>query len=500
MIPSFEKNLRILIVENDRALQRDFQLMLMPNNQLWQAYSLQEAKPLIAQHSFDLVLLDLKLPDGLGFSLLPELFSSQKHGPIFFLSGDDNPASAALALEKGAAGYLLKTLDPANQLLEQLPTLFQSAKPRHNPTSPSFRYEILGGSLRIRELKSTLAKISQFSNGHVLILGPSGSGKELIARRLNALKGGNRPFVIVDCATLSEAQFESHFFGQSGSSGLAADSNPAQIGCIERAHHGDLFLDGIGNLSLALQAKLLRFLEDGKFSPVGSQEVRHSDFRTLASSNLSLKNLLDRSFFRIDLYHRFMVTVEAPALEQHKEDIPTLARYFLHTTKGHEYNFGPQVSEFLMRQCYRSGNVRALHNSLEGALIAAQARHSQQLTEEDFQSLGVKSNPFAQEDPLPIVGGQQPSPAWVATPPQDPHPELVSVSQLPASLSEVNPESYKQFNHQREHDFLHRAFRLCDENATRLGKALAWSYPTTLKKLKDAGISKKENPKDRNTH
>ncbi|GKX57212.1 DNA-binding response regulator [Leminorella grimontii] len=334
-----------------------------------------EAIERVKQTPFDLVLSDVRMSEMDGIAALKAIKAYNPAIPILIMTAYSNVESAVEAIKSGAYDYLTKPLDfdmlrlTIERVLEhaRLKTENQDLKQRLTLD----RENMIGRSPQMRRLMDMIATIAP-SEATVLICGESGTGKELIARSVHANSARkDRPLVTVNCAALSESLLESELFGHEKGAFTGADKR--REGRFMEADKGTLFLDEIGEMSLLMQAKLLRAIQEREIQRVGSNQTLNVDVRLIAATNRDLKAEVDAGRFRQDLYYRLnVVTIDSPPLRERTEDIPVLAMYFMEkfaarnrkTVKG----FTPQAMDMLLKYSW-PGNVRELENAVERAVI-----------------------------------------------------------------------------------------------------------------------------------
>lgn len=349
------------------------------------AASGREALEQAQRYKPSLILLDVMMPDADGYSVTHtlKLDDELKYIPIILLSAHDSLTDVVRGLDEGADGYLSKSCEPDEVLARVRAALrlrkIYSELQRSTGIQERLAEELRGGpegptlvgkSGTMERLREMIRKVGA-TDAAVLITGPSGSGKELVATALhNSSPRHNKPFIAKNCAAFSESLLESELFGYQRGAFTGAEKN--RLGLFEAADGGTLFLDEIGEMSPTLQAKLLRVLQDGTFLPVGSTESRHVDVRIVAATNRNLETMIEQGQFREDLFYRLnVVRLELPKLSARREDIPELAQHFLKlalTGKGVMKILSPQVIEYMTAYEWR-GNVRELRNEIERLLI-----------------------------------------------------------------------------------------------------------------------------------
>ncbi len=346
---------------------------------------LAEAEP------FDMALVDLRMPDLDGLGVLGRLATIQPDLPVVILTAFATIETAIEAVRAGAYDYLSKpfrmeeikvvvrrTLEARRLALENLHY--------RQELKAQYRFEnLVGQSHQIVEIYKLVARVARLDTT-VLILGETGTGKELVARAIHyASARGDRPFVVVDCASLPETLFESELFGHER--GAFTGALAARRGLLESSDGGTCFLDEIGDLTAPLQAKLLRTLQERTIRRVGGNQPIPVDVRIVAATNRELRKLVAEGAFRDDLYYRLnVVTLAVPPLRERTEDIPLLAQHFLEKfarAAGHPLKrLAPETQALLARYQW-PGNVRELEHMIERAVALAS---SEILLPDDFPS------------------------------------------------------------------------------------------------------------------
>ncbi|KPK20572.1 MAG: Fis family transcriptional regulator [Betaproteobacteria bacterium SG8_41] len=336
----------------------------------------------VDERHYDLIILDIMMPEMDGLEVLQRVKETHPDIDVVMITGLSQIDVAVRAMKLGALDYLPKPFDP-----DQLKLVLERALERRrllqeninlkSALSSKYRFEnIIGASPAMQTVYRLIAQCAP-TNSTVLITGESGTGKELIARAIhyNSLRK-DRPFVPVDCNSLSETLLESELFGHVKGSFTGAITN--KRGMFEVANGGTLFLDEIGNISLPTQAKLLRVLQEREFRAVGDTRTQTTNIRLVTATNKDLKAMVADGSFREDLYYRINIfPIHMPALRERREDIPPLAFHFLNVFKG---ELGKQVSEFsdgamnaLVNYDW-PGNVRELENTVHRAMILANTK------------------------------------------------------------------------------------------------------------------------------
>jgi len=374
------------------------------------AQSGQEAIERIDTERFDLVISDIMMPEMSGIELLTEAKKRRDDLHFIVMTAYASVDSAVEALKKGAVDYITKPfkIDEIKQVIRTLiqynsaPTVGKAVKGKRADRFTLDRF--IGKSEIIAKLKQLVLQIAE-SDSIALILGESGTGKDLIARAIHAhSRRQDMPFVAINCAAIPEQLLESELFGhQKGSfTGAIKDKE----GLFRVADGGVLFLDEIGNLTTGLQVKLLRVLETQEFTPVGSTIPLKVDLRLIAATNSDLEEDVKANRFRADLFYRLKVLpIFLPPLSQRREDIPLLAEHFLNRLAG-KHNavakkLSPEAERLIMAAAW-PGNVRELENTITRAFLLSKA---ETIKPEDFP------DKFAKEEVSEELAPEQPNPA-----------------------------------------------------------------------------------------
>lgn len=353
-------------------------------------YTITAARENIKANQPDILLLDLKLPDGIGLDFLDEVKSTNPEIPVIMLSGYGTIAAAVEAMKKGAENFLTKPVDP-DHLLIHLKRIVEH-KHLHNLLIiqdlelADKRKMVIGKSERMKELIKT-CQTSAKSDATILITGETGTGKHLIAHYIH--QNSNRsqyPFVYVNCATFTENLLESDLFGHE--KGAFTGAIKQKRGRMELANQGTLFLDEIGEIPLPLQAKLLHFIEYGEFQRVGGTQTLRSNTRIVCATNRDLSEELKTGRFREDLFYRVnVIQIQVPPLRERREDIPIYIDYFLEKYSLDISKMRCELNEKLAEKLKNypwPGNIRELQNAIERAVVLCPTH---KLQEKDFPFL-----------------------------------------------------------------------------------------------------------------
>ena len=326
---------------------------------------------------YDLILLDIRLPDGSGLSILKLLSEQGVASKVIMISGEGTISDAYQATQLGAFDYIEKPFTPERIIVSAERCIdFNRIRSDHKRLKEKLANEqiLLGNAPKIKALLGTIKKVAP-TNGRVLIIGESGTGKELVAKEIHRLsERSNRNLVKINCAAIPENLIESELFGHE--KGAFTGAIKTRKGVFERAHNATLFLDEVGELDLGVQAKLLRVLQSGELSRVGSEQTIKVDVRLITATNRNLEEMVKNNDFREDLYYRLnVVCLQVSPLRERKTDIPILAEAFLRES-CEEHSLGDlQFSDAALKQlmeCPWQGNVRELKNYIERAAILSE--------------------------------------------------------------------------------------------------------------------------------
>lgn len=367
----------ILIIDDDDSMRSSlWHMVKRMGHQAESASTLREGLEKASSGAFDVVLLDVSMPDGNGLDILPDIQRTPAEPEVIIITGYGNPDSAELAIRSGAWDYIEKGTSLKAMTLHLVRALqYRQEKIASRGASVTAlkRHDIVGNSHKIRDCLDLVAQAAA-GDTSVMITGETGTGKELFARAIHSnSRRAEGNFVVVDCAALPETLVESLLFGHE--KGTFTGAEKAREGLIQQAHGGSLFLDEVGELPLSVQKAFLRVLQERRFRPLGSQREQVSDFRLISATNRDLDQMVRDGSFRDDLLFRLRAfAIELPPLRERPEDIKELARHHVDrlcerygfATKG----FAPEFLETLTQHSW-PGNVRELVNTLERALASA---------------------------------------------------------------------------------------------------------------------------------
>lgn len=366
--------MKILVVDDERAIRNSLKEILSD-----EGYAVDTAEDgataldMAGKERYDVFFCDIKMPNMEGTEVLEKLKKDGIDSAVIMISGHGDIDTAVECIKKGAFDFIQKPLD-LNRILITIKNATERSKiitENTNLKKKVFGQQMVGESAPIKHLREMIEKVAP-TDARVLITGPNGSGKELVARSLHQQSNRSAmPYIEVNCAAIPSELIESELFGHE--KGAFTSAIKQHKGKFEQADGGTLFLDEIGDMSLAAQAKVLRVLQERKLSRVGSDKDIDVDVRVIAATNKDLRAEIEKGNFREDLYHRLSVIVlHVPSLDERKDDIPLLVNYFndkVSTESGMpKKEFSPQAIKMLQDKSW-TGNIRELRNVVERLLI-----------------------------------------------------------------------------------------------------------------------------------
>ena len=402
---------RILIADDDPDIRDGCaQVLSRLGAHITETSTGREALRLLGRYEFDLLLLDLKMPDVNGLDLLRTIREQDENLSVIMITAYGTIQNAVEAMKMGANDFLPKPFEPEELRLVVRRTcnarrlVLENMYLREELKRKEGEVCIIGQSRPLLKIFDQVQRLAP-TDSTVLITGESGTGKGLIARHIHELSLRHKhPFVSVDCSTLVPSLFESELFGHVKGAFTGAEVN--KVGKFELAGGGTLFLDEISNINMELQAKLLKAVEEKEISRVGSQRITKVDVRIIAATNQDLKSSVQQGKFREDLYFRLnVVALRTPTLRQRRDDIPLLADFFLKKA-GEKYNrpglgLTPAAIKF-MQSYHWPGNVRELENTMERVVIFA-TRSAIDVA--DIEAAGLRQGSWDRPEAVRRTGG-----------------------------------------------------------------------------------------------
>jgi DNA-binding NtrC family response regulator len=369
---------RLLIVDDEPNLRRVLSSDLrLDGHSVEEADGVTAAVPLLTERDYDVVITDQKMPDGDGLKVLSIAHESDPSVAVIFLTAVPTIELAVESMRQGAFDFVSKPFNPevvratVRRACERTNLLRENQLLKSTVGNLLGADTIFGNSAQIREVRDQIARVAP-TDATVLIVGETGTGKELVARAIHRnSRRANKPLIAVNCAAFTETLLESELFGHERGAFTGADR--ARQGLFEAAHGGTLFLDEAGEMSAAAQAKLLRVLVDGQVLRVGSTQARTVDVRVLVATHRNLEERVQQGLFRQDLYYRLaVVPIRIPPLRARKEDIPGLCEILsvqiARDLKVRPKRMSPEALQKIVNYTF-PGNIRELRNLLERAHI-----------------------------------------------------------------------------------------------------------------------------------
>ncbi len=380
---------KILLVDDEKSIRKTLRDILeMEKYKVDEAVDGFECLVKVKQNSYDIIILDIKMPKMDGMEAIDRLQELSPDTPIIMISGHGTIDTAVEAVKKGAFDFIQKPMD-LNRLLITIRNamdkscLITEKKTLQKKVSKVKTVEMIGGSKSLKQIRDTIERVGP-TDARVLITGKNGTGKELVARQLHVMSNRkDGPMIEVNCAAIPSELIESELFGHKKGSFTSAHKDRA--GKFELANGGTLFLDEIGDMSLGAQAKVLRALQESRITRVGGDKDLTVDVRVVAATNKNLRDEIAKGNFREDLYHRLaVIIVEVPSLNERAEDIPALVEYFINQICG-EYGMAPKkIANTAIKELQGldwTGNIRELRNVVERLIILSK----DDITKKDVQ-------------------------------------------------------------------------------------------------------------------
>ena len=462
---------KIIVLEDDLIVRKSLEQQLRNRRyDVASAATIAEAQEYLGKDNFDLMFVDIRLPDGEGTDLLKQLQTRAQKPLVVMVTGFGSVESAVSCMRDGAFDYIIKpfssdTIEFTLKKAEDFTRLVRVSQ-YFSQEDQDTGYELLGRSPGMEELRQLIRKVAR-TQATVLIQGESGTGKELVARAIyRESPRSNAPFIKVNCAAIPENLIESEFFGHE--KGAFTGALNKREGRFELAHGGTILLDEVSEVSPQVQAKLLRVLQERELERVGGNRTIKVDVRVIATTNRNLEKSVEEKEFRQDLYFRLnVVPVLVPPLRERIVDVPFLAEQFMHRmVRKH----GVRVTG-ISQECHNAlrshawpGNVRELQNVIERAVILCP----------DGEELQPEHLGF-------IPSGTVPKSAAHAETAVE--PEIVPMAHSPEQIVALD---------EVEKQHILRALEVCDGNRTQAAKHLGISIRTLRNKLHEYGFGKEE--------
>jgi len=378
---------KVLIVDDEQSIRRTLREILE-----FEKYDVEEACDgleclvKLKRSKYDVVVMDIKMPKMDGMDALERLQLLAPDTPVVMISGHANIDTAVDAVKKGAFDFISKPPDLNRMLITirnamDKSSLISETKVLRKKVSQTKTQEIIGQSSALRKVKEDIAKVGP-TDARVLVTGPNGSGKELVARWIHAKSHRNQaPIIEVNCAAIPSELIESELFGHEKGSFTGAHKN--RTGKFEQASGGTIFLDEIGDMSLKAQAKVLRALQESRITRVGGDKEIKVDVRVIAATNKDLRREISNGRFREDLYHRLaVIIIDVPPLNDRREDIPALVAHFISnicTEYGVSHKKISKEAVIALQNVNWTGNIRELRNVVERLIILS----DEEISDED---------------------------------------------------------------------------------------------------------------------
>jgi len=372
---------RILIIEDEASIRRVLVKILTEENTQYQVFEAEDGligTEMIKKDDFDLVLCDIKMPKMDGVEVLEAVKKIKPEIPMVMISGHGDLDTAVNTMRMGAFDYISKPPD-LNRLLNTIRNALDRkqlvVENKRLKRKVSKQYEMVGNSPEIEAIKLLIDKVAP-TEARVLVTGPNGTGKELVAHWLHQKSDRSKgPMIEVNCAAIPSELIESELFGHI--KGAFTSANKDRAGKFEAANKGTIFLDEIGDMSLSAQAKVLRALQESRIQRVGSDKDIKVDVRVIAATNKNLKKEIEEGRFREDLYHRLaVILIKVPPLNDRRDDIPVLVDYFAHKIASEQGTAKKSFSSEALKllQAYDwTGNIRELRNVVERLIILGES-------------------------------------------------------------------------------------------------------------------------------
>ncbi|QBE64444.1 sigma-54-dependent transcriptional regulator [Pseudoduganella lutea] len=480
---------RVLVVDDEDDLRDLLEITLLKMGlDVDGAADLKSARALLAAHDHDLVLTDMRLPDGLGLDLVREIAASGRNLPVAVVTAFGSAENAVVALKAGAFDYVTKPLQ-----LDQLRLMVQSALKLNVPSGPAVPSaepvdsRLKGQSAAMQALRAQIARLAR-SMAPIAITGESGSGKELAAREIHAQGArADKPFIAVNCGAIPEALMEAEFFGyRKGAFTGAADERD---GFFQAANGGTLMLDEVADLPLPMQVKLLRAIQERRVRKIGATAEEPVDVRIVSATHQDLARCVEQGKFRQDLFYRLnVIELSLPPLRERLDDLPVLTEAILarlSAAGGQPATLGPGVLDALRGYSF-PGNVRELENILERALAFSNDGVI------EVADLALKGARLAEAPAASAVAAVPAPPATAAEVALSPAAVPAGERMPPLPDLSVLPSNLPAYLERVEREIIVRALDQTQYNRTQAAQLLGISFRQLRYQMQKLGIQEPE--------
>ncbi len=462
---------RILVVDDEADLRELLEITLLKMGlDVDSAATLRQARGLLEEHDYALILTDMRLPDGLGLELVREVTASHKGTPIAVITAYGSAENAVVALKAGAFDYISKpvALDALRVMVRSALKLLDAPAPRADGAAPGSR--MIGTSSAMAALRAQIGRLAR-SNAPISITGESGSGKELAAREIHAQSSrAGKPFVAVNCGAIPETLMEAEFFGYR--KGAFTGAAEERDGFFQAANGGTLMLDEVADLPLPMQVKLLRAIQERRVRKIGATTEEPVDVRIISATHQDLAKCVEQGRFRQDLFYRLnVIELSLPPLRERIDDLAPLVDAILARLAGPgQAALGPGVLDALRAYSF-PGNIRELENVLERALAFA---NDGVIEVGDLSLKAARPGDALRREPA--ESAPAPMPAPLPEPVPTPAPAPLEAAPASAMLGPNGlPSNLPEYLSQVERDIIGRALQQTQFNRTQAASLLGIS-------------------------
>ena len=464
---------RILVVDDEADLRELLEITLLKMGlDVDSAATLRQARGLVEEHDYALILTDMRLPDGLGLELVREVTASHKGTPIAVITAYGSAENAVVALKAGAFDYISKpvALDALRVMVRSALKLSEAPAPRPDGAAPGSR--MIGTSSAMAALRAQIGRLAR-SNAPISITGESGSGKELAAREIHAQSSrAGKAFVAVNCGAIPETLMEAEFFGYR--KGAFTGAAEERDGFFQAANGGTLMLDEVADLPLPMQVKLLRAIQERRVRKIGATTEEPVDVRIISATHQDLAKCVEQGRFRQDLFYRLnVIELSLPPLRERIDDLAPLVDAILARLAGPgQASLGTGVLDALRAYSF-PGNIRELENVLERALAFA---NDGVIEVGDLSLKAARPGDALRREPAASAPASMPAPAPLPEPVPTPAPAPVEAAPASAMLGPNGlPGNLPEYLIQVERDIIGRALQQTQFNRTQAASLLGIS-------------------------